>query len=136
MYTIAIVAPNRLLREGVMMLVEQLGHYRVAAAYENSKQLVAALKTSLLPDIVILDIKVPLVDGRTTAIWLKQNFPQLKVVVLYLDVSDTEIEQMLTGVCAGWLRKTATPAEFECLLNTLMDVSPPGSSVRFPVACF
>ena len=80
---IVIVDDHLLIAKAISSIIEQFKGYTVLFEVENGKELIEKLKVKKnIPDIVLLDISMPVMDGFETAAWLKQYHPAVKVVVL------------------------------------------------------
>lgn len=118
MANIALVDDHALLRNGLASLVKTLGHSVLLEA-TNGKDFIAKLNSSPLPDLVLMDINMPEMDGYETALWLKQNHP--KVAVMALSMYDTEaaIIRMMKCGAKGYILKDSEPAELQDALDSL-----------------
>ena len=67
MTTIAIVDDHELLRTGLCAIINDFEEYQVIAALENGKSLTNYLKSNPPPDIILMDITMPIMDGYETA---------------------------------------------------------------------
>lgn len=65
------------------------------------------------PDIVLMDVHMPLMDGPTTAQSVLARFPDLKIVAWTVSESSDDLLRMMRVGCAGYLLKDAGPAELE-----------------------
>ena len=70
MANIVLVDDHVLLRNGLASLVKSIGH-EVLFEADNGKDFTEKLKPKTLPDVVLLDINMPEMDGNETAQWLK-----------------------------------------------------------------
>ena len=77
---VVLVDDHVLLRSGLASLISGFGEYEVLFEACSGKDLIRQLKYSRRPDIVLLDINMPDMDGFETACWLKRNFPEIKVL--------------------------------------------------------
>ena len=118
MATIALVDDHALLRNGLSALVKNLGH-TVALEAGNGEEFISLLNPDNLPDLVLLDINMPEMDGYDTALWLKQNHP--KVTVMALSMYDTEaaIIRMMKCGAKGYILKDSDPSELKFALESL-----------------
>jgi two-component system, NarL family, invasion response regulator UvrY len=118
MANIALVDDHALLRNGLASLVKSLGHSVLLEA-TNGKDFIAKLNASLLPDLVLMDINMPEMDGYETALWLKQHHPG--VVVMALSMYDTEaaIIRMMKCGAKGYILKDSEPSELQDALDSL-----------------
>jgi DNA-binding NarL/FixJ family response regulator len=79
----------------------------------------------LRPDIVLMDVHMPLMDGPTTAQSVLARLPDLKIVAWTVSESSDDLLRMMRVGCAGYLLKDAGPAELEhALLAAIRSESP------------
>jgi DNA-binding NarL/FixJ family response regulator len=118
---IAIVDDHLLFRQGLTHLINLLPGYHVCMDADNGKDLLHRLPVmSSLPDIVLLDINMPEMNGYDTALWLKQNHPSIKVLALSMLDSDTSIIKMIRNGARGYILKDADTAELKLAFSELM----------------
>src|SRR5690606_28035469 len=86
---------------------------------ENGLEFTERLSTKNHPDIVRLDINMPIMDAIETAKWLEQRYPEIKVLVLTMHNDDKTILQMLNAGVNGYVLKNADPSELLLALQTL-----------------
>ena len=103
---IALADDHKLLRQGLKSLVESLGpSYKIIYEADNGQQLLSLLVSKELPDLIILDLDMPVMDGFETAEVLSKKHPEIPVLVLtVLKGEDSLIRMLRTGI-KGYLRK-------------------------------
>lgn len=119
MAKIVLTDDHVLLRNGLATLVTNLGHTVLYEA-DNGKDLIEKLKTGSIPDIVLLDINMPEMDGYATANWLKKNYPKIKVLALSMYDNETSIIRMLKAGAKGYILKDSDPADLKSAIESLM----------------
>ncbi|WP_417443918.1 response regulator [Joostella sp.] len=119
-YSIAIVDDHLLFAKSLTSLVGSLDNYKVSFHAKNGKEFIEALKNSSKPDIVLLDINMPIMNGVETMEWLKENYPLQKVIALSMDDREETIIQMLRLGAKGYLLKDIHPDVFESALNDVI----------------
>ena len=119
MATLALVDDHVLLRNGLANLVRELG-YEIVLEANNGNDFIDQLKTSQQPDIVLLDINMPQKDGYETALWLKKNNPDIKVLALSMYDDEYAIIKMLKNGARGYILKDAEPAELKRAINAVL----------------
>ena len=107
-----------LLRNGLAQLVESLGHTVLFEA-NNGIEFKKLLDKNNLPDIVLLDINMPEMNGYETAQWLKINYPEIKVLALSMYDNETSIIRMLKNGARGYILKDSEPAELKAAIHAL-----------------
>ena len=109
-FRIVIADESSLFRDGVASLLEKAGYEVVAQAGDGNSALQAVLETR--PDLVLLDASLPEMDGITTVEKIKNNLPDINVVILTsLEDDETLFAAIRAGV-SGYLTKDLKATEF------------------------
>ncbi|MBS7563763.1 response regulator transcription factor [Mucilaginibacter sp. Bleaf8] len=124
---ITLVDDHRLFRSGLASLINSLPGYNILFEASNGVDLGRKLTPKNKPDVILLDINMPLMDGIETAKWLRVNYPDIKVIVLSMFEDAEKVLAMLRLGIKGYLLKDAEPHDFE---QALQKVS--GNEVYFP----
>ena len=119
MATIALTDDHTLLRNGLAALVQSLGHTVLFEA-DNGKDFISKLDKNNLPDLVLLDINMPEMDGYETAQWLKNNHYEIKVLALSMYDNENSIIRMLKCGAKGYILKDSEPAELKAAIEAVM----------------
>jgi DNA-binding NarL/FixJ family response regulator len=77
---IAIADDHEMLRRTVRVLLES-HEYIVVAEAANGSELIEKLDSAALPDVCVIDMNMPLVDGLTTTAYIKKHWPTIKVLI-------------------------------------------------------
>ena len=72
---VAMVDDHILLRNALASLINHSGNCSVVIECSNGKELISKIKNSTPPDLVILDLNMPEMDGHQTALYLQKNHP-------------------------------------------------------------
>jgi DNA-binding NarL/FixJ family response regulator len=120
MPSIVLVDDHTLLRNGLAQLVQSLGHTVLYEA-NNGKELISQLSSSSLPNLVLMDINMPQMDGYATTQWLKENHPDVKVLALSMYDNETAIIKMLKCGARGYILKDSEPAELKAAIDAVLD---------------
>jgi DNA-binding NarL/FixJ family response regulator len=126
MIQIAVVDDHKLFRAGLINLVLSLGHeFQIQLQANHGQELLDSLEkinsdpSKSLPDLIILDVDMPIMNGFETAEHLKEFYPDLKVLVLTMLQDETTLIRMLKLGIKGYLGKDVEPAE---LKNALLSI--------------
>ncbi len=118
--TIVIVDDHLLIAKAIASIIEQFRDYEVLYESENGKAMIEQFRIKKsFPDIVLLDISMPVMDGFETANWLKQNHPAIKVMALTMQGDDESLIKMIKAGATGYLNKNVHPAELEKALDSI-----------------
>ena len=120
MAKIVLTDDHSLLRNGLAELVKSLDH-EVLFEADNGKDFIKKLDSKSLPDLVLMDINMPEMDGFETTQWLKQNHPQVHVLALSMYDNETSIIRMLKCGAKGYILKDSEPAELKEAINDIMN---------------
>jgi two-component system, NarL family, invasion response regulator UvrY len=118
--TIALADDHVLLRNGLAALISSLDEFEVLFEADNGKEFLEKLKDYPLPDIVLMDINMPEMDGYDTALWMKRNHPEIKMLALSMYENEQCIIRMLKCGVKGYILKDIDPVEFRAALDSLI----------------
>ncbi len=110
---IAIADDHALFRKGLISLINLFPNYKILFDAANGEEFLKLIKPSALPDIALLDINMPIMDGYQTAEWLRINYPDIKILALSTMDSETSIIKMIRHGARGYVLKDAEPSELK-----------------------
>lgn len=110
-----------LMRNALARLINSFEGYTVLAEADNGKDLVAKIEQHLIPDIVLLDVNMPEMDGFETTQWLHKNYPFIKVLVLSMLSDEKTIIKMFRLGAKGYLLKNTDAEELKMALDSIID---------------
>jgi DNA-binding NarL/FixJ family response regulator len=116
---VVLVDDHVLLRNGLANLIDSFGGYKVLFEANNGKDFTDQLKPAIAPDIVLLDINMPEMDGYETALWLKKNYPLVKVLALSMYDNENAIIRMFKAGAKGYILKDCDPTELRAALDSI-----------------
>lgn len=107
---IMIADDHQIFRDGLCGLLSSIDFIKNIVQSENGKQLIAqpALATT---DIILLDIKMPIMDGIEAAHYIHQRYPRIGIIALSMFDEDDLIIEMLDAGAKGYLLKNANKEE-------------------------
>lgn len=120
MITVGIVDDHQLFSSSLGIMLENFQKYKVVVEATNGKDLqpkITALPQQ--PDLLLIDVNMPVMDGIETANWVRQHYPNLKMVALSMNNDDKSIISMIKAGCCAYLLKDAHPDEFERALEEI-----------------
>lgn len=115
---IIIVDDHLLFSQALHGLVSQYEEFNVLAVLNNGKELVEYIsKDNTLPEIILMDIQMPIMNGIEATNWLKDNKPEIKVLALSMECDESTILAMLRAGAKGYLLKDIHPDILHHALN-------------------
>jgi DNA-binding NarL/FixJ family response regulator len=118
MIKIALADDHKLLRQSLATMIGSFGPFEVIWQASNGKEAIKSLKEQE-PDILLLDIRMPLMDGFDTCSYITSNHPSVKVLVLSMMEDEMAIIRMLRSGARGYMLKDMEAAELKLALITL-----------------
>jgi len=120
--TIVIVDDHLLFAQSLESLITKLEGYEVLAILKNGKELMQYYTHKRrVPDLILLDVKMPVMDGVQTMQWLKENRPDQKVLALTMEDDEDTIIKMLRNGAKGYLLKDIHPENFEYAMKMVIE---------------
>lgn len=116
---VALVDDHSLLRNGLASLVTNLG-YDVMYECSNGKQLIDKIDKKNLPDLILMDINMPEMDGFEATLWLKKNYPLVNVLALSMYDDENSIIRMIRNGARGYILKDTSPNELRQAIESIM----------------
>ena len=110
---IAIVDDHTMFRKGLTALINLFPRYEILFEASDGREMIERLKYQRLPDIILLDITMPGMDGYETTEWLRTHHPDLHVLALSTMESETAIIKMIRHGAKGYILKDAEPEELK-----------------------
>jgi DNA-binding NarL/FixJ family response regulator len=109
---------HTLVRAGLRSLVEQLKDVSVVAEANDGHEVLAAAAIHH-PDVVLMDITMPGMNGFEAALRLKKEHPQVKIIILSMHASEEYVLQALRAGASGYLVKDSAPLELALALQSV-----------------
>ena len=120
-HSIAIVDDHILIAKALTGIIENFTNFEVLYECENGKDLQEKFTNKKkVPDIVLLDISMPVMDGFETAQWLRESHPQVLIMALSMQDDEQSLIKMIKSGAKGYLLKNVHPVELEKALNALV----------------
>ena len=117
---ISLADDHQLLRNALASLIDSFGDCKVIHQVNNGEELVAQLKISPPPDLAILDLNMPKMDGYETACWLKEHYPQVQVLMLTMYNAEATMIRLLQAGVKGFLKKDVHPSELRFAIQSVI----------------
>ena len=118
--TIGIVDDHQLFSRSLGLMLESFNRYRVLVDAKNGRDLQQKMSAlTAAPEMMLIDVNMPVMDGIATAAWLQQQYPAVKMVALSMNDDDKTIIGMIKAGCCAYLLKDTHPDELEKALDEI-----------------
>jgi two-component system invasion response regulator UvrY len=117
---IALADDHVLLRRGLASLIGKFDDYNVVFEANNGKDFIGQLESAGIPDLALIDVNMPEMDGYATCSWLKDHYPSIKVLALSMYDNENAIIRMIKSGAKGYILKDIEPKELRAALDSLV----------------
>lgn len=119
-YSIAIIEDHTLLSQAITDVVNNFDKFKVTFSCKNGADFIEKITTQTPPDIVLMDINMPIMNGIETTKWISENYPDIYVIALTVEEDENTILKMIRAGAKGYLLKDVDKKTLEhALLKTI-----------------
>lgn len=118
--TVAIVDDHRLIREALADMIRKTDGYELLYQAENGRDLLEQIQRGkTIPDLALVDLHMPIMDGFATTIQLRQLYSSIRILIVTVSDQQEEIERAFRSGAHGYLIK-GLPDELRQALDAVM----------------
>ncbi|MGN5953402.1 response regulator [Sphingobacterium lactis] len=118
--TIIIADDHALFAEGLEQIINSMDEFKIITKVSNGRNLLQVL-TNFLPEIVLLDINMPSIDGMQAALFIRKEYPTIKIVFVSMYQSPKLINLAKDIGAFGYIMKDTTAPELKSTLLAIKD---------------
>ena len=118
---IAIADDHELFRKGMAAILNVNSKMEVVIEAENGLELLKALKETSDPDVVLLDLEMPVMDGFKTLEEIKNRNSEIKVILLSMHSDERFVLHFMESGANAFLHKNTSPQEVESAILKVME---------------
>lgn len=119
---IVIADDHKLFRKGIMALLEDFDFIGAIEEASNGLELMELLeRMDHLPDVILLDLRMPVMDGVEAQQKIRNLYPDIKVIILTMEDDEQYILHLISEGVNGYLLKNADPDEMEKAIQKVME---------------
>ena len=130
MIKVAIFEDNRSLREGLAAMIGGTPGFECVGAFPNCNNLLKNISMSK-PDVVLMDIELPGINGIEAVAMIKEEFPGIKILMETIFDDDEKIFNSICAGAEGYILKHTTPAE---IMEAIKEIHEGGSPMTPSIA--
>jgi DNA-binding NarL/FixJ family response regulator len=130
MISVAIYDDNKARRESLKAVIELTPEMQFAGSYENCDQIIENTK-QITPDIILMDIEMPGVNGIQGVTLVKKHFKQIKIIMQTAFDDDEKVFAALQAGAEGYILKSADVMQ---IVNSIKDVINGGAAMTPSIA--
>jgi DNA-binding NarL/FixJ family response regulator len=116
---VAIADDHKIFRKGVILSLRQYTNIKFVLEAENGEELIKGLEEAA-PDIILMDLKMPVKDGIETTKHINKHFPQIRVIILTMYEDERFVGHLMDSGANGYLLKSTDPAEIKKAISDVM----------------
>ena len=120
---IAIIDDHTLFRQGLISLLSEFSEVNIVFDAANGTEMKEKIDLHPLPEVILMDISMPVLDGYEATLWLKQQYPEIKILALSMFEEDKPIIKMLKNGAGGYLLKESKTSD---LVNAIKIINQHG----------
>lgn len=119
--SIILVDDHPVVRNGLKVLIERMGNYVITGEYDNGQELLnnIAIKPSI--DLIIMDLTMPVMDGRETIVALQQKGYNYPILLLTLETNEKDIIDLFRKGIKGYLPKSSKAAVLKAAIDDIIN---------------
>jgi DNA-binding NarL/FixJ family response regulator len=116
---VAIADDHKIFRKGVILSLKTYHNIRFVLEAENGEELIKGIEKEQ-PDIVLMDLKMPIKDGIETTKYLNKHFPAVRILILTMFEDERFVGHLMDSGANGYLLKSTEPLEIKQAITDVM----------------
>ncbi|HUQ65198.1 MAG TPA: response regulator transcription factor [Flavitalea sp.] len=117
---VALADDHTLLRNALATLIDNFEDCKVIVQAGSGEELINYIKNGSVPDVVLLDLNMPNIDGYETAKWIQLNKPEIYILMLTMYDTEQAMIRLLQAGVNGFLKKDIHPSELKFAIHSVM----------------
>jgi two-component system invasion response regulator UvrY len=109
-----------LLRKALATLLNDFGGIQVIHQCSNGIELIENIKLGNVPDVILLDLNMPKMNGLETATIIQNDYPEIHVLMLTMYDSELSMIRLLQAGVKGFLKKDIHPEELKFAIQSVV----------------
>ena len=110
-----------IVRSGLKILIEKIGPYKVVAEFDNGSEFINAIPFENEPDLLILDLDMPVMSGQELVQWMKENDKTIPTLILTLNDDEELITRLFHLGVRGYLHKNCSSEMMKNAISQIIE---------------
>ncbi len=116
---VAIADDHKIFRKGVILSLRQYTNIKFVQEADNGQELIDGLAESK-PDVILMDLKMPVKDGIESTKYINKNFPSTRIIILTMYEDERFVGHLMDSGANGYLLKSTDPAEIKKAISDVI----------------
>jgi len=118
---VAIADDHQIFRKGVILSLRQYTNIKFVWEAENGEDLIQKVTDDAdHPDVILMDLKMPVKDGIETTKYLNKHFPAIRIIILTMYEDERFVGHLMDSGANGYLLKSTEPSEIKKAISDVM----------------
>ncbi|OWP63353.1 LuxR family transcriptional regulator [Hymenobacter amundsenii] len=130
---LAVVDDHILFRKGLRALISGFPGMEVLFEAGDGQELLEHLDKGIIPDVILMDLQMPVLDGLQTVRLLRTQYPQVRSIIISMHDEPELIDSLRAEGAHGYLLKNASPEEVLGAIRHVITTGPAGNVAPPPV---
>src|ERR1035437_9016125 len=116
---VAIADDHKIFRKGVILSLRPYHNIKFVLEAENGEELIQGVEKAN-PDIILMDLKMPVKDGIETTKYINKHFPSIRILILTMYEDERFVGHLMDSGANGYLLKSTEPSEIKKAIIDVM----------------
>ncbi|MDQ6756472.1 MAG: response regulator transcription factor [Bacteroidota bacterium] len=116
---VAIADDHKIFRKGVILSLRQYNNIKFVLEADNGEELIQNISAEL-PDVILMDLKMPVKDGIETTKYMNKHFPTVRIIILTMYEDERFVGHLMDSGANGYLLKSTEPTEIKKAITDVM----------------
>lgn len=116
---VAIADDHKIFRKGVILSLRQYTNIKFIQEADNGDDLIQNISTEL-PDVILMDLKMPVKDGIETTKYINKHFPSVRIIILTMYEDERFVGHLMDSGANGYLLKSTDATEIKKAIIDVM----------------
>jgi len=117
---VAIADDHQIFRKGVILSLRQYNNIKFVFEANNGEDLIQKVTDNEPPDVILMDLKMPVKDGIETTKYINKHFPAIRIIILTMYEDERFVGHLMDSGANGYLLKSTEPSEIKKAIGDVM----------------